>query len=424
MAGAYAGCMAAVAADGRSNANCNVQGSSSGYMFRIGSAGQATYYSACHWAPVNNPNPIILYGSCLPPVVCPALGEGFTTHLDVTFDDSGASILGGFKTYQGCQMQPVHESVDCDWDPNGSGKLECRREIGYEFTGNEAQSDEVDVEGDDQPTLQEPLSNHLPDGDYTSDGSTTDESLPTSITLGDGTVIENGSLSYIEFSGSGVTITTAPPLKTITSSEGLVQSTQTTTTTTTAPDGSKTVVTDTTITYEQHPKNSITLDSSNGTSNKGTQSGFSGGRSSSTTDTYNATGTQTGSSTTNTGGTGSGEGEPGEEGGVCDEMPNSPDCKTYAGADDGGIYTPGELNMGDVMGGFTSRIEGSALMNATSGFYTITASASCPIWTTSIWFTTITVDQQCLPWFLSVLYIVSKLMLAVASFYAFRIALL
>jgi len=159
-------CQSRVTADGRTNANCLTQGSNSGYVFRIGSTHIATYYSACHYAPVGNPNPIYLYGSCAPITYCPDVGDqpdgclcsddlprntGQWTHCDrpeqIMCDNTGT-----YLSFSQClAAEPLDNNGGCPADSNSvEGQCVNKCGTGAHWNGvtNQCVNNESGGEGD------------------------------------------------------------------------------------------------------------------------------------------------------------------------------------------------------------------------------------------------------------------------------------
>ena len=117
------------------------------------------------------------------------------------------------------------------------------------------------------------------------------------------------------------------------------------------------------------------------------------------------------------GGSGDGEGE-----GEC----TGEDCEEGGTpAEIGDIYDKKDKTFGDVLGGFQQKVSEAPFVAAASGFFTVNASGSCPIWSRTVpLLGTITIDHFCSSTALYWLGIAGYAILALASFTAFRWAFL
>lgn len=117
------------------------------------------------------------------------------------------------------------------------------------------------------------------------------------------------------------------------------------------------------------------------------------------------------------GGSGDGEGE-----GEC----TGEDCEEGGTpAEIGDIYEKKDKTFGDVLGGFQQKVSEAPFVAAASGFFTVNASGSCPIWSRTVpLLGTITIDHFCSSTALYWLGIAGYAILALASFTAFRWAFL
>jgi hypothetical protein len=100
-----------------------------------------------------------------------------------------------------------------------------------------------------------------------------------------------------------------------------------------------------------------------------------------------------------------------------------------SGAQD--IYTPGTLTFDSVLDGFKTRVQNSAIGQASTNLFTVTiANQSCPIWTIpaisqgTFSLPSFTIDQQCSSVMLNVWPIIAAVLLSIATFYALRVAFL
>lgn len=117
-------------------------------------------------------------------------------------------------------------------------------------------------------------------------------------------------------------------------------------------------------------------------------------------------------------GTGDGEGE-GEE-----ESKDKPGAPVALG---GSFYEAKGKTFSDVVSRFTATVQGSPLISASAGFFSVgSLSGSCPIWTlpASDFYPSIVVDFQCSPEVSDALRIAGYLVLIIAAWVAIRIALI
>jgi hypothetical protein len=83
-----------------------------------------------------------------------------------------------------------------------------------------------------------------------------------------------------------------------------------------------------------------------------------------------------------------------------------------------------EKNFGTVMEGFQNRVLSSEVGTATAGFFNITTSGTCEVWSVNTYNLNIVIDQHCSAIALTIFPIVRAILLAMATFVSFRWAFL
>lgn len=121
-------------------------------------------------------------------------------------------------------------------------------------------------------------------------------------------------------------------------------------------------------------------------------------------------------------GVGSGDGDGDGEGeGECE----GDDCGPGAPGEIGELYSKKDKTWGTVLTDFRQKVSDAPFAQAADGFFTVSASGSCPVWRTTLPMVgTITIDHFCQSWALMWLQIAGYAVLAAASFAAFRWAFL
>lgn len=156
-----------------------------------------------------------------------------------------------------------------------------------------------------------------------------------------------------------------------------------------------------------------------GTTTNNYYQGGSGGENTSTDGGTSTSDPLTSETTSSTVDNGDGTETTTEENSECD--PTTQGCGTGNYGDE---YEPSTKTYFQILSGFVNRMGNSPLISAASNFFDIGISASCPIWTIpATWvFPSIPIDMQCSAAMDTVWLFVAPVLLLVASFIAFRIA--
>lgn len=96
-----------------------------------------------------------------------------------------------------------------------------------------------------------------------------------------------------------------------------------------------------------------------------------------------------------------------------------------ADGDIGGLYTPSGDSIASEYSAFVSQVQQSPLISAAKGFFSVSASGSCPSWSipaTAWWPNGLSFDFFCQPAILSIMSAAGYIVLAVGAFRAFTIA--
>lgn len=118
-----------------------------------------------------------------------------------------------------------------------------------------------------------------------------------------------------------------------------------------------------------------------------------------------------------------GDGEEGEEKGECEKNPSAAGCGGEA-APVGELYAPKDKTLSGVLGGARDAFASSPVGSAASNFFSVSGTAACPIWTGTIPYieAELRIDQFCTPFAAAALAMLKGVILLLASFFAFRIA--
>jgi len=233
--------------------------------------------------------------------------------------------------YLGCEYKyrPIHEStrVYC-YPPEGDGKASCYREFVAKSTGEAGSLPSEDEDTsffiEDEPAD----SSQVVDADNPPADSVVESvTIDTVETMPDGTVVEQDGVSLVGLTGAGLFISELSDVFQYVYSEGITKTENTTLTTTTSPDGSVSVVEQRDVTYNKPDEQVYTLNKDTGQVTTSTTPGYSGGTSTTTTDSYDSTGKKISSNTT-TQQTGDTSGENPEQDIKCKQNPNDPSCKS------------------------------------------------------------------------------------------------
>lgn len=206
------------------------------------------------------------------------------------------------------------------------------------------------------------------------------------------------------------------------------------------PDGSKTYCDQNSgkcVTYNPNGSNPASSSSSANNSTDSTSQTNTSGSTSTTNSTSNTSGTTSGSdSGTGTGGTGSGSYSgttttTGTTDNPATSSSTSTKCDTgvcdvgNADGNIGNLYTPSTDTPASVYAAFKQSVSSSAIVSSVTGFFSLSASGSCPVYTmaASKYVPAQTFDYFCQPGVLSYLQLAGLVVLAVGAFCAFRIAL-
>jgi hypothetical protein len=112
--------------------------------------------------------------------------------------------------------------------------------------------------------------------------------------------------------------------------------------------------------------------------------------------------------------------------GILAELKKGNEGKSFGGTAGGSQYEPTEKTYGGVLMAFKDRVTASPIASAGSIFFTITLSGSCPIWVLPQTALTpaIPIDMQCSDMMNDIWPLISAVVIAAASFMAFRWAFL
>jgi len=191
------------------------------------------------------------------------------------------------------------------------------------------------------------------------------------------------------------------------------------------------------VTYNPNGGNPASSSSSANNSTDSTSQTNTSGSTSTTNSTSNTSGTTSGSdSGTGTGGTGSGSYSgttttTGTTDNPASSSSTSTKCDTgvcdvgNADGNIGNLYTPSTDTPSSVYAAFKQSVSSSAVVSSVTGFFSLSASGSCPVYTmaASKYVPAQTFDYFCQPGVLSYLQLAGFIVLAVGAFCAFRIAL-
>lgn len=389
----------------------------------ISYSGTYYYYAYPRLGQVDCPAGIDLAtGDCVAPPapVCPAAGTEYT--LGFAPASGGPITVGNKKSLDGCTLVAKFRTVDCYESPAGSA--DCKMMDGYEYTG------EPEPAGDPSPPVVDPEGVQpvdVPDTEPLSDGKnlkpeTTETIIQDTVTevMPDGTVVKQDVTTKITTKGIGTNIETTTEEKKIVRDNGITKTQTTTTTTTTNPDGSKSVQTVTDTSYDQSDKELIIVKNADGSISIVKNDGYSGSSKTTNTKNYDADGKKT-SETEEKEKTGDEDESPGA---FCEENPEAMECKEKGGAIEGGLYQPDDTTLESVFQGFKTKLDDSDIGQALGGFYEVSVGASCPRWAVDVWVFKFDLDQMCSATMINALGLAAYVILATASFFAFRIAFL
>jgi hypothetical protein len=109
-----------------------------------------------------------------------------------------------------------------------------------------------------------------------------------------------------------------------------------------------------------------------------------------------------------------------------DELKKLTQGQAFGGASGESLYEPGGKTYAGILAAFKDRVTASPIASAGSGFFTITLSGSCPIWVLPQTALTpaIPIDMQCSDMMNDIWPLISAVVIAAASFMAFRWAFL
>lgn len=158
-------------------------------------------------------------------------------------------------------------------------------------------------------------------------------------------------------------------------------------------------------------------DGSKTTTTVGTSTNSSGGTSTTTTTT---TTKPDGTTTTSTSTTSDNSQES-----ACQKNPSAAGCGGNAvSVSKSELYTAKDKTVASVLANASSVLKGSGLGGSMAGFFTVSGSGSCPVWVWNVPYfnNTVTVDAYCVQWALNAYALIRVVVLLVASFIAFRIA--
>lgn len=353
---------------------------------------------------------------------CPEAGTKYTLGFAPVAGSGFGSTIGNKKSLDGCTLVPKNRTVDCFDAPEGS--LGCLMMDGYEYTG------ESDPVGEPSPPVVDPEAAQpvdIPETEPLKDGKnlakeTTETIIQDTVTetMPDGTVVKQDVTTTISTKGKGTDIETTTEQKKIVRDNGITKTQTTTTTTTTNPDGSKSIVTETDTSYEQSDKELIIVKNADGSISIVKNEGYKGSSKTKNTKNFDAEGKKTSETEEKE--------QAGEEeentGKFCEDNPELVDCKEKGGSIDGGFYEPAGVNLEDVFNGFKTKLDQSDIGDALGGFYEISVGATCPRWAVDVWVFQFDLDQMCSPMMVQALGWAAYVILAAASFLAFRIAFL
>jgi hypothetical protein len=281
------------------------------------------------------------------------------------------------------------------------------------------------------------------------DEESTTISEPSTVTAPDGTTTTTEQEHYQNKPGDSITTTgggtssddsTSPPA-TITKSSGQQIDIYDTKTTTQNPDGTTTVVENKTV-YNKTPVQTTTTIHPDGTVDTHIVSGWTLETfDETTTSTYDADGNLTSSSTVSDGdpnildNTGDPTGQPGTDAdgytgngdgdgeGECDPIIEECGSEPFQPTDKDGLYEKTDKTYESVLTEFKNRVSNSAVGSAMTGFFDFNLAGTCPTWQVDTGYVgIITIDAQCSQAMASIWPLIAAILLAVAGFFAWRIA--
>lgn len=200
---------------------------------------------------------------------------------DCVYTTSGIALNPDFP-----DPQNNDSSVQCYAETEGSTDVTCYYTTWMQNTGNAPAPDSEVTEAENLPE-QTPIK----DGNHT-EKEVTETVNQESITevMPDGTVVKQDVTTTTTTKGKGTSVETTTEEKKIVRDNGITKSQTTVTTTTTNPDGSKSVVSETTTAYEQTDKELIVVKNEDGSLSVVNNPGYEGSSKSKTTKRYDADG--------------------------------------------------------------------------------------------------------------------------------------
>jgi hypothetical protein len=357
-------------------------------------------------------------------VTCPAIGTAHTGTVDLksTLDNwtEGDSFTYP-KTiaYDGCEYSTVVVGDQGEIYASEGGEAKVLDGVTYwsdtwYATGNTSTGSEnwndVLTGTASEPDLNQAVTD---DRQNTSSVSVAD---PVVVTDESGTVTTEQTTTT-QTAGSGTLVLSDGTTYTVTESGGITKTTTETTVTAENLDGSKTETIQTDTTYTQNPSTTISIDNSTQTINYTTSPGTTSGSGTTKTNTYDPNGNLTGSTEQSS--------TAADESATCEDTPNAVECKTYVSADS--FYeSDGTLTYDGVMTNFKNTVQAAGFYQAATGFFDLNiGSHSCPVWTADVGdLGTITIDHLCTDFGNTLFSVISAVLLIVAGWIAFRIAIL
>ncbi|MDI3323924.1 hypothetical protein QKW35_06015 [Pontibacterium granulatum] len=401
---------------------------------------------ACPADPESTGNAALIEACGTEPSSCPNAGtpKRIATPINGTINNGvfvedipvGGMVIeiGGGLSADGCGYAiPIPDGNGVGGDVNPDTKVKCSpsgqcfRFSTYVATGQarEPGQDEATsvVIGDPESFVKEEDTNT----DTRESRTSTTQTDPITENL-DGKQITSQTVTTTETRGDGAVVETRDDITTVTQSDGITRTDTVTTTTTTNADGSKTVETTNNISYTQHPQTVYNIDNSTSRITVTAGSGASAQQTTRTVDTYDPAGNRTSSQTTEgpTTGDPAATEDPSEQGKTfCEENPDNISCKDYEGPSSEGEYSPDtELSYSSVMTDFTDRVGQSEFVGGVNGFFDLSVAGSCESGTVEFDGTVVVIDQHCSAMAVQIMGAAYWVIIAVASFAAFRVAVL
>ncbi len=352
-------------------------------------------------------------GQCVIEPQCPAQGTvRYTQGLVIGIGE------GITANYGGCEYS-LDSVTDCWYDLATSDTVCGTRHVA---TGNTSTLPESTGELEDIPIVIPANSST----DTTQSTSDTDYTSTGPDTAPDGTTTESQTETKTDVKGQGTVIDNGDNSITIKNSDGSISIYSKNKVTTTYPDGSRTETTTENTTKESQGSEYTYINKSTGGITTNNTSNVTNNYSQSTTKNYDSAGNLTDTSSTSTGDSttgediGAGEGE-----GECNPLIES--CEgsgEFTASDKTGLYEKTDKTFDTVLTEFKTTVEASPIGSAMNGFFDVSVGGTCPVWTATVpVFGAIIIDAQCSSAMTSIWPIISAVLLVMAGFFAWRVAI-